>query len=716
MKMTNFWAAALATACITACSGDASMNDSLSANAANSDPFARPSALDYHFPPFDQIRDEHYEPAFEQGMADHRAEIELIVSNPEPATFENTLVAMELSGQLLSRVASVFYGLSSAHTNDEIEAIQARIAPKLAAHQDAITLDPRLFARINTLYAERESLGLDAESMRLLTETHRDFVRAGALLSDTEKDRMKAINSEMAELQTAFSQNVLAEVNASAVIVDDVARLAGLSNGEIAAAAEAAEARGLENQWVIPLLNTSGQPALSSLKDRALREEIHRASLARGSSGGDHDNRDIIAQLVKLRAERAQLLGYATHAAFNLDQQTAKTQEAVNNRLYGLAPAAVANARREGDALQTVIDARGDDITLEAWDWQYYTEILRREQYNFDESELRPYFELDNVLIKGVFFAAEQIYGITFKERPDLPRYHPDTRVWEVFNEDGSRLALFIEDMYARPSKRGGAWARAYVSQNHLEGNLPVVANHLNIPKPPEGEPTLLTWDEVNTMFHEFGHALHGMFSNVTYPSFAGTSVPRDFVEYPSQVNEMWADWPEVLANYAVHYETGEPLPQELLDKVMATAQFNEGFRTTEYLAAAVLDQVWHQQTLDALPDGDGVLDFEAQALAGAGFDFAPVPPRYRTTYFSHIIGGYSAGYYSYIWSEVLDADTVEWFKENGGMTRENGQHFRDTLLSRGGSEEAMQLYRDFRGRDAELEPLLRRRGLTLTE
>lgn len=716
MKTMTFWATALITTCITACSGDPSMTDSSNADAANSNPFAVPSALDYRFPPFDKIRNEHYEPAFEQGMAEHRAEIEQIASNPNPATFDNTLVAMELSGQLLSRVASVFYGLSSAHTNDEIEAIQVRIAPKLAAHQDAITLDPRLFARINSLYEARDSLGLDAESMRLLTETHRDFVRAGALLSDAEKDRMKAINSEMAELQTAFSQNVLAEVNASAVVVDDVSRLAGLSDGEIAAAAAAAEARGLTDQWVIPLLNTSGQPALSSLEDRALREEIHRASLARGSSGGDYDNRDIIAQVVKLRAERAQLLGYPTHAAFNLDRQTAKTEEAVNGRLYGLVPAAVANARREGAALQAVIDARGDDITLEPWDWQYYTEILRREQYNFDESELRPYFELDNVLTKGVFFAAEQIYGITFKERPDLPRYHPDTRVWEVFNEDGSRLALFIEDMYARPSKRGGAWARAYVSQSHLEGSLPVVANHLNIPKPPEGEPTLLTWDEVNTMFHEFGHALHGMFSNVTYPSFAGTSVPRDFVEYPSQVNEMWSDWPEVLANYAVHYETGQPLPQALLGKVMATAQFNEGFRTTEYLAAAVLDQVWHQQSLDNLPDGDGVLDFEAQALAGAGFDFAPVPPRYRTTYFSHIMGGYSAGYYSYIWSEVLDADTVEWFKDNGGMQRANGQHFRDTLLSRGGSEEAMQLYRHFRGRDAELEPLLRRRGLTLTE
>ena len=674
-------------------------------------PFFAPSELQFGYPRFDLIKNEHYEPAMVQGMVEQRAEIDAIASNPDAPTFDNTLAAMERSGQLLDRSARVFFGLSSAHTNDEIEAIQVRISPQFAEHQDAILLNQALFARVQTLHSQRADLGLDAESLRLLEETYKDFVRAGALLDETGQARMREINTELASLQTAFRQNVLAEVNDRAVVVDDPKLLDGLSEGEIAAAKEAAVARELEDSWVIPLLNTSGQPALASLTDRGLRQQIFEASVGRGSSGGDYDNRQIIADIMKLRAERAQLLGYANHAAFSLDNQTAKTTDAVNDRLEGLAPVAVANAKVEAQALQALIDAEGGDFELAAWDWAYYTEKLRAQQYAFDESELKPYFELDNVLVKGVFYAAEKLYGITFTQREDLPTYHETVRVWEVRNADGSVLALFIEDMYARPSKRGGAWAMSYVSQSDLMGTRPVSANHLNIPRPPEGEPTLLTWDEVTTLFHEFGHALHAMFADVQYPS--SLSTPRDFVEYPSQVNEMWADWPEVLANYAVHYETGEPLPAELLEKVSATALFNEGFRSTEYLAASLLDQAWHQRTVEELPDADGVLDFEAAALAKAGAAFDAVPPRYRTTYFSHIVGGYSAGYYSYIWSEVLDADTVEWFKENGGLRRDNGDHFRATLLSRGGAEDAMQLYRNFRGRDAELEPLLKRRGLT---
>ena len=438
-----------------------------------------------------------------------------------------------------------------------------------------------------------------------------------------------------------------------------------------------------------------------------------RTSLARGSRGGEHDNREVIVRIAALRAERAALLGYPHHAAYVLEEQTAQTIAAVDERLAALAPKAVENARREARDLETLARSEGADLEIAAWDWSYYTEKLRAERFSFDESQLRPYFEMNGVLENGVFHAANRLYGLRFEERPELPVYHPDTRIWEVFEEDGTPLGLFLGDFYARPSKRGGAWMNAYVSQSRLLGTGPVVANHLNIPKPPDGEPTLLTFDEVITLFHEFGHALHGLFSDVRYPYFSGTSVPRDFVEYPSQVNEMWATWPEVLANYAVHHETGEPIPQDLLDRVLAARAFNQGFQTTEYLAATLLDLAWHRLGVSETPDADGVLAFEEAALEAAGVAFSPVPPRYRTTYFSHIWGGgYSAGYYSYIWSEVLDADSVEWFRETGGLLRENGDHFRATLLSKGGSVEAMDLYRRFRGRDARVEPLLERRGL----
>ena len=682
-------------------------------NTMDDNPFFAESTLPYGLPAFDLIEDSHYRAAFERGMAKQLEEIEAIAASGEEPTLDNTLVAMERSGRLLDRVARVFFSLSAADTNDEINAIRAEMAPKLAAHSDQILLNADLFARVEALFEGREAAGLSPEEVRLVEQYRRDFSRAGALLSESDKERMREINAELASLSAAFSENTLNEVNASAVVVDSAEELAGLSEGEIAAAAEAAKARDLEGKYVIALLNTSGQPALSTLEDRGLRERIANTSFTRGSRGGEHDNREVIVKIAALRAERAALLGYPHHAAFVLEEQTAQTIDAVNGRLAGLTPAAVANARREADDLATLARSEGADIEIAAWDWSYYSEKLRAERFSFDASQLKPYFEMNGVLANGVFHAANQLFGLRFEERPELPVYHPDVRIWEVFEEDGSPLGLFIGDFYARPSKRGGAWMNAYVSQSNLLGTKPVVANHLNIPKPPEGEPTLLTFDEVITMFHEFGHALHGLFSSVRYPYFAGTSVPRDFVEYPSQVNEMWATWPEVLRNYAIHHETGEPIPADLLDRVLSARTFNQGFATTEYLAATLLDLAWHQLDASEVPEADGVLAFEEAALEAAGVAFAPVPPRYRSTYFSHIwSSGYSAGYYSYIWSEVLDADSVEWFKENDGLKRENGDHFRQTLLSKGGSVEAMDLFRSFRGRDADVEPLLRRRGL----
>lgn len=675
-------------------------------------PFFQESPLYMGYPQFDLIDNAHYLPAFERGMEENLAEIEVIATQSDVPTFENTIIQMELAGALLNRVATVFFAMSSAHTNDEINELEQQLAPELSAHQDAILLNRELFARVNTLYEQRNDLGLNAESVRLLEDYHVDFVRAGASLNEDQQDRMRELNAEIAVLETQVSQNILSEANELAIVVNSREELTGLSEGRIDAAGEAAEARGLNGQFVLPLLNTSGQPALANLQNRALRERIHTTSLSRGSRGGEFDNRQLLSDIMRLRAERAQLLGYSNHAEYILEVQTAQTVDAVNQRLAELAPPAAANATREAADLQQMIVEDDQDFQLASWDWDFYTERLRSARFDFDANQLRPYFEIDNVLQRGVFYAAEQLFGITFEELTDLPVYQEDVRVFEVFDADGETLAIFIGDFYARPSKRGGAWMNAYISQSGLQGTQPIVANHQNITKPPEGEPTLLTFDEVTTMFHEFGHALHGMFSDVEYPSFAGTRVPRDFVEYPSQVNEMWATWPEVLENYAVHYESGEPMPIELLEKVLSTQTFNQGFSTTEYLAASIVDQALHQLTPEAVPSAEEMMEFEAAALESAGIALDVVPPRYRATYFNHIMGGYSAGYYSYIWSEVLDADTVEWFKENDGLQRENGDHFRRTLLSRGGSEEAMQLFRNFRGRDAEIEPLLVRRGL----
>lgn len=675
-------------------------------------PFFTESSLYFQYPPFGQIEDMHYLPAFEAGMDQQLAEITEINSQDAAPTVGNTLIPLELSGQLLSRVSSVFYGMASAHTNDNIQEVEAKIAPRLSAHRDQILLDPVLFRRVEALYAQREMLNLDSETRRLIDETYRDFVRAGAELTAAEKERLKVINIELSELSTRFSQNVMDEASAQAIVVDRREELAGLTDAEIQGAAYAAEARGETGRFIIPLLNTTQQPYLAVLENRDLRERIFKTSFARGSAGGDYDNLEVLSRTALLRAQKAQLLGFANHAEYILNDQTAQTVAAVNERLASLTPPAVANARNEAEDLQAMIYAEGESFELAAWDWDFYTEKVRQERYAFDAAQLEPYFELDSVLQNGVFYAATQIYGLTFEERFDLPVYQDDVQVFEVFDHDGMTLSLFIFDPYARDNKRGGAWMRAYRSQSYLETSRPIIANHINISKPPEGEATLLSFDEVTTLFHEFGHALHGMFSSVIYPSFAGTRVPRDFVEYPSQVNEMWSTWPEVLRNYARHYETGERIPTELLDKVLEAQRFNQGYGTTEYLAASITDQAIHQLNPDEIPSADELAQFESDALATAGADLAAVPPRYRLTYFSHIMGGYSAGYYSYIWSEVLDADTVEWFKENGGMLRQNGQHFRETLLSRGGSDEAMALFRNFRGREADVGPLLERRGL----
>ena len=680
--------------------------------SGNANPFFEESKLYMGFPPFDLIKNEHYMPAFSKGMSEHLNQINIIIDNDQKPTFENTIVALELAGQLLDRVATVFFALSSANTNDEMEEIRADIAPMLSAHSDKILLNNMLFKKIEELYNNRNTLNLDDESVLLIEKYYTDFIRSGSQLSTQEKEKLKSINSEISILQTSFSQNILKEVNASAVAFDNREELDGLSETAIESAASEAKSRGLDGKYVIALKNTSGQPSLSSLKNRSTRQKIHMASLSRGSKGGDFDNREILVKVLKLRAEKAHLMKYDNHAAYILESQTARNPQNVNNRLSSLSPKALANAKKEASDLQKMIDADGGDFKLASWDWDYYTEKVRTKRYNFDANQLRPYLEMNNVLQNGVFYAATKLFGITFKERFDLPVYHKDVRVFEVFNEDGSTLALFLFDGFARSTKRGGAWMNAYVSQSKLKGKLAVVANHQNVVKPPDGEPALMSFEEVITMFHEFGHALHGMFSNVNYPYFAGTSVPRDFVEYPSQVNEMWAVWPSVLKNYAVHYESGEAMPKELLDKFLSAQKFNQGFSTTEYLASSILDQALHQLEPGNIPDAENLMKFEKNTLTNAGIAFDAIPPRYRSAYFSHIIGGYSAGYYSYIWSEVLDADSVEWFKINGGLKRENGDHFRATLLSKGGSKDAIELFIDFKGSEPNIQPLLDRKGL----
>ncbi len=652
-------------------------------------------------------------------MAEQQAEVEAIVSCPDTPTVANTLEALERSGRLLARVSSVFFNLTGAHATAELNALEAEIAPRLAAHTDAIRLDRRLFARITALAEHAETL--DDEQRRLVERYHTDAVRAGAGLDDARQDRLRQINAELARLTTAFKNDLLADTVDLAVHVTDRAELDGLDDGQIAAAARAGTGRGLDG-YLITLDLPTAQPALASLTDRSLRERIHRASVSRGARGNDHDTRMTLARIVALRAERAELLGYPDHATYVIADETARTVSAVEQMLAAVVPAAVANARVEATELEAELVADGATGPLQPWDWAFYADRLQRRRHRLDTAALRPYFELDRVLHEGIFYAATQLYGLTFDRREDLRGYLDDVQVFEVADADGAPRGLFLADWYTRDTKRGGAWMSTFVDQSHLLGNASVAVVNLNIPQPPDGEPTLLTLDELITAFHEFGHALHALLSDVRYPTLSGTQVPRDFVEFPSQVNEMWAYWPQVLQRYAVHHRTGEPMPQEMADALRESRPDDAGFATTEYLAAALLDLEWHRAPRDDGPaptsvtSPEAVLVFEREALRRNGINLELVPPRYRSTYFAHIFAGdYSAGYYSYIWSEVLDADTVDWFTENGGLDARCGRLFAERLLSRGGSVEPMAAFEAVRGRPARIEPLLARRRLAIT-
>jgi len=680
-------------------------------------PLLEPGTLPYQMPPFDRIRVSDYVPAFEEAMREQLREVAAIAHNPKPPTFENTIVALDRSGQALQRVGFIFDELNSNNTNDQMQKIDTEMAPKRSAHRDAIYLDRALWERVDAVYQKRAGLKLDPESLQLLTRWHARFVRAGARLAPADQARLRTLNAEIAALTTRFGQNVLKATADGAVTVDNVQDLAGLSAEQVSAASQAAEARGLKGKWLITLQNTTQQPVLANLANRALRERIFKASVERGL-GGAADNRAVVTGLVKARAERAALLGYDTHAAYGIEDESAATPAAAHELLLKIAPAALARAKNEAADLQQLIDTQAKakgipSFTLQPWDWEFYSEQLRKARYDFDQSQVAPYFELNRVVQDGVFYAAHELYGLTFKERKDLPVYHPDVRVFEVFDADGSGLGLFIADYFARDNKQGGAWMNAYVEQSRLLKRKVVVSNNLNIPKPAPGQPVLLTFDEVTGLFHEFGHALHGLLSNVEYPSLASPETPPDFVEYPSQFNEMWAREPQVVAHYAHHYQTGEAMPPELLAKVIKAQQFNEGYATTEYVAAALLDLAWHQLHTSEVPAADEVPAFETAALKAAGVEYAPVPPRYHTTYFRHIFSDdYSAGYYAYLWSEVLARDTGTWIHAHGGLTRANGDELRRSVLSRGRTAEPLELFRNFYGRAPDIEPLLQYPGL----
>jgi peptidyl-dipeptidase Dcp len=680
-------------------------------------PLLEASPLQYQLPQFEKIKDSDFRPAFEAGMAEQLKEVDAIAKNPAPATFDNTIVALEKSGEILTRVSKTFFNLNASNNDDETQKIEAEMAPKLSAHQDAIMLNPALFAKVDALFEKRASLGLDPEALQTLERYHKSFLRAGAKLSEADKSSLKKINEELSSLTTKFSQDLLKAAKNGAVVVDDVKQLDGLSAEQIGAAAEAAKERGLAGKYVVSLKNTTTQPLLQNLTDRALRERIYRASISR-ADGGEFDNTSVVARIVLLRAQKAALLGYRNFAAYALEDESAGTPEAVNKMLSELGRSALSKAKEEAGEIQKAIDeqtkaAHQKSFKLQPWDWSFYAERVRKARYNFDENQVKPYFELDRVLKDGVFYAAHELYGISFKERPDLHAYRSDVRVFEVFDADGSSMGLLIRDDFKRDNKNGGAWMDTYVDQSGLLGQKPVVINNLNIPKPPAGQPVLLDFDEVTTMFHEFGHALHGLFSNVKYPLITGTSVPPDFVEYPSQFNEMWAREPQVLAHFAKNYKTGEPMPKELFEKVLAAQKYGEGFALTEYIEAAAIDQAFHQIAAAQAPQATGVMAFEAKALDKAGLSYAPVPPRYHTTYFLHPFNeGYEAGYYAYIWSEALARDTGEWFHTHGGISRANGDFFRAKILSRGRTLEPGVLFEQFYGRAPEVGPLLDYRGL----
>ncbi len=681
-------------------------------------PFAAPSTLPYGLPPFDRIKDGDFMPAYQAGMAQQLAEVAAIVANPDPPTFENTALALESSGRLLDRVEKAFVNLNASNGDEAMRKLETELAPLLAAHHDAIGLDLKLFARLDRLYGERAHLPLDAESLQLLVRQHKEMVLAGAQLPEAAKVRLRAYNSEISTLMAQFRQRLLKASADGAVVVDSAAELDGLSPAELSAAADAASARGLKGKWLLVLVNTTTQPLLAELRNRAVRERLYRASVSRGVGGSD-DTTVIVARLVKLRAERAHLLGYPNHAASVLDDETAGTPAAADAMLRQIAPAARAGAEREAATIQKLIDSQAAGghagARLQPWDWDFYSEQVRKAHYDFDEAEIRPYFELNRVLQDGVFYAAHELYGLNFKERTDLPVYGPDVRVFEVSDANGKPVGLFIADYFARENKQGGAWMDNYLDQSHYFAQLPVIVNNLNVPKPPPGEPVLLSFDDVTGMFHEFGHAMHGMLSDVNYESLSGTRTPRDFVEYPSQYNEMWAREPAVLAHYARHYKTGEPMPASLLHKILAAQNFNQGYSYTERLAAAAIDLALHEVSPAQAPAAKDLPAFEQAALHKAGLDLRTVPPRYHASYFRHIFGDeYSAGYYAYTWSGVLARDTGDWLHRHGGMTRENGEILRARILSRGRTQEPSELFRAFYGREPDVGPLLDYYGLSL--
>lgn len=683
-----------------------------STNLPADNPFAVPSPLTLHAPSFDKIKVEHFMPAFTVGMSQQLGEMNAIAKQQEPATFENTIVAMERSGALLTRVDNVFSNLTSAEKNKPLQNIETELAPLRAAHQDNILLNRPLFDRVEKLWKTKQSLKLTEEQAELLKQRYESFLRAGAELSSQDQGRIRSLNEQLSKLETKFDENLLAIAKERAVVVDTVKELDGLSDAEITAAAEAAKARGLDGKYLLEISNTTRVPVLNSLNNRTLRQRVWEASAYRGlGRDGGIDNRGLVLEIAQLRAERAKLLGYPNHAAYKLQNQMAKTPEAARKMLTDLVPGVLSRVKQEARDLEAKIKQSGESHELAPWDWEYYSEKVRKARFQVDEAAVRPYFQLDSVLEHGVFFTMNKLYGISFRERKDLPVYHSDVRTFDVMDRDGSQIGLFYADYFKRDTKRGGAWMSSFVDQSKLLQLQPVVVNCLNIPRPAPKEPALISFDNVTTLFHEMGHALHGLFSDVTYPTVSGTATPRDFVEFPSTFEEDWAIQPAILANYARHYQTGEQIPKALLDKAISARKFNKGFDTLEYLSAALLDLDWHTLTSDQIPAD--VEKFEAESLKKAGVDFSAVPPRYRTAYFAHIwSGGYSSSYYAYLWSEVLAADAFAYMMSHGGCTADNGNSFRKEILSRGSSRDPMESYKAFRGKEPTVDALLIRRGL----
>ncbi|GET33639.1 dipeptidyl carboxypeptidase II [Prolixibacter bellariivorans] len=697
---------------ITSCSnGNSGKSAEKKTTDLSNNPFMKPSTLPFGAPDFTKIKDSDFQPAMEAGMKEQLSEVIKIANNPEGPTFQNTLVALEKSGQTLKRVYGVFNLLAGANTNPTLQKIGEEEAPKLAAHEDAIYLNKELFYRVKRLYNLRNSMNLDPESKRLVEYYYQQFELAGANLSEADKTKLKKLNEEEATLSAQFTNRLMAAAKDGAMVVDNKAKLAGLSDNAIQAAAQDAKANNMDGKYLIPLQNTTQQPALQSLTNRAVRHELFEHSWTRAEKGDKNDTRAIISRLAEIRAEQAKLLGFKNYAAWKLQDQMAKTPEAVENFLNKLVPAATAKAKGEAAEIQKVIDKEKGGFKLQPWDWNFYAEKVRKAKYDLDESQIKPYFELNNVLENGVFYAAHELYGLTFKERHDIPVYQKDVRVFDVIDKDSTTIGLFYCDYFKRDNKSGGAWMDNIIGQSKLLNTKPVIYNVCNFTKPAPGQPALLSFDDVTTMFHEFGHALHGFFANEEYPSLSGTNVARDFVEFPSQFNEHWAMYPKVFKHYAVNYKTGKPMPKELVDKIKKSATFNQGYALTELLAAAELDMQWH-----TIPAGDSIKNvdqFEANALQKTHLNLEQVPPRYRSSYFLHIWGnGYAAGYYAYLWTEMLDDDAYAWFEENGGLTRANGQRFRDMILSRGNTEDYNKMYKDFRGRAPEITPMLKKRGL----